>query len=218
MKIYFISGTDTGVGKTLASAILCRHLLKLGKTAYVKPVQTGGAMIDAAFVNSVCTGDLLTFCPVSFQLPASPHLAAAEEGCKIDEEKLVADIKEFAKESNIDYLVVEGAGGLSVPLHDECDMAKICQMLEGELVVVTRSGLGTLNHTFLTVNYAKSLGLKSSLIISGCSKGPDVIEADNIKRVSDMVDGRVLFCIPVLENLDTEECIFGDIPEVAIFL
>jgi dethiobiotin synthetase len=91
-------------------------------------------------------------------------------------------------------------------------------MLEAELVVVTRSGLGTLNHTFLTIHYAESLDLQASLIISGCSKSPCVIEQDNSERLQKMVQGRLLFKIPQMGNLDTEKCEHGEIPEIDINL
>jgi dethiobiotin synthetase len=218
MKVYFITGTDTGVGKTLASAYLCRHLSKLGKTAYVKPVQTGGEDFDVNFVKHVC-GDVLDYyCPLSFKLAASPHLAAAEEGRPIDVQGLVRNIKDFAAEKKVDFLVVEGAGGISVPLTDKLDMAGLCLLLGGMPVVVTRSGLGTLNHTFLTLAYAKARHLTPSLIISGCSTTPSVIEKDNLQRISNMADGRVLFTIPQLESLDTENCVSGELPEIEIFL
>jgi dethiobiotin synthetase len=216
MKVYFITGTDTGVGKTLAAALLCRSLSKTGKkTAYVKAVQTGGEDFDVNFVQKVCGEDFLCFCPLTFALPASPHLAAAQEGKEIDVPTLVRSIKVFSEENELDYLVVEGAGGISVPLNDQWDMAGLCQLLGGEAVIVTRPGLGTLNHTYLTVEYAKLKYLQPSLIISGCHSAPDLIEQDNLKRLSQMVEDRALFQIPEVKDLDTEECQYDELPDMA---
>jgi dethiobiotin synthetase len=97
-------------------------------------------------------------------------------------------------------------------------MADLCLLLGAEPIVVTRSGLGTLNHTYLTFEYAKSRKLKPALIISGVNEDPSVIERDNIKRISNMADGRVLFTIPQLENLDTETCLADELPEVEVSL
>ena len=83
-------------------------------------------------------------------------------------------------------------------------MIDLCRMLKAELIIVARAGLGTLNHTFLTIEYAKSHNLTCSVIISGCSENPDIIEQDNIVQIREMAGGRLIGCIPVLEGVDTE--------------
>ena len=224
MRKFFITGTNTGVGKTLASALLCRELASQGKkVAYVKPVQTGcfirnGEFIapDIEFVKLVCGNALDTFCRLKFKLAASPHLSASEEGSAIDCEKLIQDIKEFSCTKEFDFLVIEGAGGITVPLTPGFGMIDLCKAMDCGLLVVTTTQLGTLNHTKLTLDYAKSHGFDSSIIISGCSENPDVIEKDNIKLISEMVGGRVLFKIPQLDGLDTESSESIILPEISL--
>ena len=158
MKTLFISGTDTGVGKTLASGLLCKELIAGGfKTAYMKAVQTGSEKVngqwqslDLDFVQAICGDQLKSFCPIQFSLPASPHLAAAEEGVTIDPQLIVKAQQQSHMEADFDSLVIEGAGGLAVPLKDDYYMSDLAKELEAQLIIVTRPGLGTLNHSKLT--------------------------------------------------------------------
>lgn len=223
MKTLFITGTNTGVGKTLASALLCRELSRESKVAYIKPVQTGciesGQELlapDVEFVKLICGNKISTFCPVKYKLPASPHLSAAEENSRIDEETLVKDIEAFCKADSYDFVIIEGAGGITVPLNSEFDMLDLCKRFTSEVIIVTTTQLGTLNHTKLTIEYAKSHGIECSVIISGCSGNPGVIEKDNIKLISEMVDGRVLFKIPDIEGLDTESDTMVSLPSIKL--
>ena len=155
MKKLFITGTNTGVGKTLASALLCRELTGKGhKVAYVKPVQTGCffkgedfVAPDVEFVELVCGTSVQTYCPVKFKLPASPHLSATEENSYIHQEDLLQKINAFIESSSFDYVIIEGAGGITVPLNAEFDMMDLCKTTNAELIVVTTTLLGTLNHT-----------------------------------------------------------------------
>ena len=218
MKVYFISGTDTGVGKTLVSALFCRFLIKQGnKTAYVKPVQTGDVS-DAAFVQKVCGEELQSFTARHYELPASPHLSAPLEDKKVVLNDVVNDIQKFASEISPDVLVLEGAGGLSVPLNEKEDMIDLCKAFNAELIIVSRAGLGTLNHTFLTLNYARQYGLNPSVIISGCSSDADIIEKDNINMIRQMSDGRLIGLVPIIAGVDTEEMVISDLPEISFNL
>jgi len=222
VKKLFITGTNTGVGKTLASALLCKDLISKGhKVAYLKPVQTGcfekdGKLLapDVVFVEVVCGSDITAHCPVHFKLPASPHLSAAVENTSIETDELLASIETFCSSEDFDYVIIEGAGGITVPLNSELDMMKLCLETKAELIVVTTTTLGTLNHTKLTLEYAKSHGLEASIIISGCSDNPHIIEEDNIKLISEMVDGRILAKIPQIDGLDTEADLNVTLPQV----
>jgi len=224
MKTLFISGTGTGVGKTLASALLCRELMNQGyKVGYMKPVQTGclekeGRLVspDAEFVSMVCGQDLPVCCPYSLKLPASPHLAAKQEGVQITPLTIANTLAHFSESESFDYVVAEGAGGISVPLNDKLDMAGLCKLLNGELILVTTTSLGTLNHTKLTVEYARLHELESSVIISGCTENPGIIEEDNIKYISEMVEERVLFKIPYILGVNTESSSAVTLPNIKL--
>ncbi|MCM8538464.1 MAG: dethiobiotin synthase [Lentisphaeraceae bacterium] len=219
MKRLFISGTDTGVGKTLVSALLCKSLLEDGhKVAYYKPVQTGSEevdgeliSIDTEFVKSICSENLRIIPSLMFKLPASPHLAAECESQVIDIEQILQTAKAV---EDVDYLVIEGAGGLAVPITHDCDMAQLCARLEAELVVVARPNLGTLNHTFLTIDYAEKHSLTPLIVISGASTEPDIIERDNIKMISQKSGDRLIACVPQVEALDTEDFSGVSVPQV----
>ena len=218
MKILFISGTDTGIGKTLASALLCRELLsKNYKTAYMKATQTGAykekgqwVSADLEFVRSMCPEELYSTCPLHFELPASPHLAARESGTVIDPGLILEAVDNIRQQQHFDYLVVEGAGGLTVPFNDDDYlMSTLAAELEAQLIVVSHCGLGTLNHTRLTRDFAHHAGLgeEACVIISGVSAEPDVLEADNRLLISSYFDDRLLFEIPWIEGLDTEKSV-----------
>jgi len=216
MKTLFISGTNTGIGKTVAAAWLCRELSESGKAcAYVKAVQTGGIptasgdllSVDLEYVKKSAPKLKSTFCGDNFLLPASPHLSAAEESRPIDSQKLLRKIQSFSQEQELDFLIIEGAGGLAVPLNDETDMLDLCAELEAQLILVTTTGLGTLNHSFLSHNYANQKIQNPALtIINRCTDEKAIIEADNIMQIKKL--GPHLATLPLLKDLDTE----GELP------
>ncbi len=213
MKKIFITGTGTGVGKTLAAAVICQQLIELGfKVGYIKPIQTGCVVQnnrllapDEEFVKKNCGEELKSFSLLKFKLAASPHLAAQEEGVKINPEKLIAEIAEIEINNPFDYLLIEGAGGLAVPIANNYDMLDFCRALKAKLLVVASTTLGTLNHTKLTLYYAEQKKLEVVLVINRCSGVPEVIERDNIHFLQDMVEGRDLSEIPFIEGIDTEK-------------
>jgi dethiobiotin synthase len=138
---YFVTGTDTGVGKTVVSAILCSGM----QADYWKPVQTG--------TNESCDSEFLkdfskTIFPEAYKLrePLSPHAAARLESVDISLEKILA-----AGPSTIRSLIVEGAGGVLVPLNEHHLMIDLIQKIELPAIIVSRSTLGTINHTLLTL-------------------------------------------------------------------
>ena len=203
--IRFVTGTDTGVGKTVASAVLARGAAAQGaRVRYVKPVQTGlpaGAPgSDADFVAAVARVPVTEL--LRFEEPLAPAEAADRAGVTIDVDRLVDEIRREAAAS--DRLIVEGAGGLLAPLAGEHTMADLAVRLEAELVVVTRPALGTLNHTALTLEAAGRRGLAvGGLVVSGFPSDPDVVERSNLVRLRAMAP--VLEVIPLVEGLSVEE-------------
>jgi dethiobiotin synthetase len=183
--IRFVTGTDTGVGKTIAAAALCRIERMAGRTVlYVKPVQTGlqpAQAGDAAFVAAAAQVPVVEC--VRFPDPLAPAVAAERAGAAIDVGALLADITKAA--DGFDRIVVEGAGGLLVPVWDEITMADLAGALGAGLVVVTRPALGTLNHTALTLEAAHSRGLPvDGVVVSGWPDEPGVTEQTNLERLS----------------------------------
>jgi dethiobiotin synthase len=151
----FVVGTDTGVGKTVASALLLMAARSAGRAAYWKPVQTGDDD-DAATVRALAAATRDEIVPGlhHFALPASPHAAAAAENAAIDPDELAQALAGHRAELAEATLIVELAGGLLVPYVAGAKPFFQADWLarEGsEAVVVARSTLGTLNHTLLTL-------------------------------------------------------------------
>ncbi|MDP2854078.1 MAG: dethiobiotin synthase [Smithellaceae bacterium] len=209
----FIIGTDTGVGKTLISAGLLYLLLKKKyRAAYFKPVASGEVDIggvkmsaDAAFVKSV-TGfseDQKIVTPFSFADAVAPHLAARLAHRTIETaviQKSLNDLK-----ARYDVIIGEGAGGLAVPLNDEGYMQyDLIRELGFSCLLVARAGLGTINHTLLTLRVAKSVGLTvKGIIISGV--GQTLIEQDNVGMIKKLSGVNAIFTLPAVVGVDTEK-------------
>lgn len=163
----FVVGTDTGIGKTVVAAALCRAFARQGPTTYWKPVQTGDDS-DTESVRELCRGALVSFLEPQheFPLPASPHEAAADAGQAVDfaglDERLEEELA-LAPEGG--ELVVELAGGLLVPYDETHTQADWLAVRRPRLVLVARSGLGTLNHTLLTLEALRARRLEVELLI-----------------------------------------------------
>ena len=162
-KGIFVTGTDTGVGKTLVAAALARFLAGRGKNVGVmKPVETG--VVDPSLAGedtgllrwaSSSSDDLDLVSPYRLRLPLSPSLAAEQEGVRIDLGHLTAAARTLRAKH--EFLLVEGAGGLMVPLAGGLLMADLVRQLGLPLLVVCRPGLGTINHTLLTLFAARAM-------------------------------------------------------------
>ncbi len=184
-RILFVTGTDTGVGKTVVSAVLARRARESNThVRYVKPVQTGltaGAPGgDADFVGAAASIEAVEL--ERFDEPLAPAVAAELAGRPIDFNDLMRRTLECA--DDVDLLLVEGAGGLLVPLTNEATMADLAKAIDSELVVVVRPGLGTLNHTALTLEAADRRGLEvAKIVVSGYPADPGTTERTNFDRL-----------------------------------
>lgn len=173
MPGYFITGTDTGVGKTLVGGAIARALMQGGKRVGVfKPCESGcrvqGSRLipeDALFLKSMagCSEAIETICPYRLQRPLAPLVAARLEQVAIDLEKIQAAYHRLQERHDI--VLAEGAGGLLVPLTDACLTVDLVRMLGLPLVIVSRLSLGTINHTLLTVRQALHSGISIAGII-----------------------------------------------------
>jgi len=159
MKQLFVTGISTEVGKTVASAIIVEAL----KADYWKPIQSGDLdYSDTDKVKELISNNQSVFHPNSYELntPMSPHAAAEIDGVTIK----LKDIKQPKTSNN---LVIEGAGGLLVPLNNKNAVADII-VPEYKVVLVSRHYLGSINHTLLSVEYLKSNGIAiAGIIFSG---------------------------------------------------
>ena len=150
MKPIFITGTGTGIGKTLVAAILAQAL----QANYWKPVQAGfDEGTDTDWLKKVVSHSSFKAFPELYRLrmPASPHIAARQEGINISTEKICSGLPESESP-----LLVEGAGGLMVPLNENEFVIDLIKKLDADVIVVSRNYLGSINHSLLTAAALKS--------------------------------------------------------------
>jgi dethiobiotin synthetase len=153
----FITGTDTGVGKTLVAAAVALALKRQGcEVGVMKPIETGVSpskvgRSDAARLRTIIDGEdqLGAVCPYPFPLPVAPLAAAQAEGQAINPE-VIRKIYRLLSD-RYDYMVVEGVGGVSVPITPSTDVMDLITQLKLPVVIVGRSGLGGINHALLTI-------------------------------------------------------------------
>ncbi|MDE2639634.1 MAG: dethiobiotin synthase [Chloroflexota bacterium] len=188
-ELYFVTGTDTDAGKTVATAWLGWALQRAGRrVALVKPFQTGAtdpsregdeAMYRAALGDAATVRTLSTL-----PEPLAPSIAARRAGVTLSAEEALRDCRAIGEAHDVTF--VEGAGGLLVTITDETDMADLAAALPAPLVLVVRPALGTLNHTLLSVEAAERRGLDVALIVvsgyaSSPALAPAVVEAENLR-------------------------------------
>jgi dethiobiotin synthetase len=225
----FVTGTSTEIGKTVVAAVLAHTLAADGRrVAVFKPALTGmdefaeyderAAMAAVAAASdgwpsiaglpdhaalraaarSSQTDDEIA--PYRFDPPMSPHLAAGLAGVEIDPERVMATARAAAE--GVDAIVCEGAGGLIVPLSPSWTMRSCAVELGYPLVIVAPPGLGTINHTMLTVESARSVGLKvAAIVLNPWPEDPTPIETDNRETIERMSGAPVL----TLPHLDLSE-------------
>jgi dethiobiotin synthetase len=222
----FVTATGTEVGKTITSAVLARTLAAEGKRVTVfKPAFTGMdeypdydeataiAALEAAgdgWPSVVGLPDPATLraaarsaqtdaeiSPYRFDPPMSPHLAAGLAGVEIDPEHVMAAARAAA--DGADAIICEGAGGLLVPLSPTWTMRSCAVELGYPLVIVSPPGLGAINHTLLTVESARSVGLKvAAVVINPWPAEPTPIEADN-RQTIEALSGVPVLTLPQLD-------------------
>jgi dethiobiotin synthetase len=159
-KRYFVTGIGTDVGKTIASAILTQAL----EADYWKPVQAGSLdATDTMRVQELVTNSKSVFHPEAYrlELAASPHLAAAQEGIEID-------LNTIQLPQTQNHLIVEGAGGVMVPLNNQELVLDLISKFNLEVIVVSRNYLGSINHTLTTLEVLKARNISvAGLIFNG---------------------------------------------------
>lgn len=147
MKPIFITGIGTEIGKTVISAIITEAL----QADYWKPVQAGFALgTDSQWVKSMLTNTASRIWPETYKLtmPASPHLAAKTEGKTISLDRIAEHYSIISQASKL--MIVEGAGGLMVPLNESQFMIDLIKKLDARVIIVSRNYLGSINHSLLT--------------------------------------------------------------------
>lgn len=193
----FVAGTDTGVGKTVLALLMMQFFLAKGcNPFYLKPVQTGcknanDADSDAKFIyshveslNGKQPAESVIYC---FKNPKAPLYAAIDDGRSIDLSKIERVVSQKA-ETHFP-VILEGAGGVLVPVAGKKLMADMISLVNGTLVIAARAGLGTINHTLLTIEAMEKRGIKPFGIVfidAGEKETPPEMIRENKSAIEDI--------------------------------
>jgi dethiobiotin synthetase len=212
-KGFFITGTDTGVGKTVITVALIKAICRLGFTAGgMKPIESGclqqGDVLvpsDGMFIKTIAhmEENIRQITPCCFKSPLAPLPASESEDISVDFEKINQAFADIS--GKYDAVIIEGIGGLLVPITRNYSVIDMAKKFNLPLIVVSRPSLGTINHTMLTVNYAIKEGLRVAGIIINYSQPPEntLAEATNpeiIKRISPVP---VIGIFPYLTDMES---------------
>jgi dethiobiotin synthetase len=171
----FITGTDTGVGKTVVSCALARGLRSAGiDVGVMKPVETGvpedGPADALALMRAAEVQDGVELvCPVQFELPAAPQAAALHANQSLDMQRIHKAFNEL--QARHSFMLVEGAGGLLVPFDEKTNMADLATSLDLPVLIVARASLGTINHTLLSLEACAARDLDLAGVVISHSTG-----------------------------------------------
>lgn len=191
---YFITGIGTGIGKTIVSAIITEKL----EADYWKPIQSGDlAQSDSLIIESLIANHKSKIHPEQYRLnhPLSPHLSAKLDGITID-------LTKFKLPETNNRLIIEGAGGLMVPLNDQHLIVDLIKKLGHQVILVSQSYLGSINHTLLTINTLQQYQIPiKGIIFNG---EPNIESEKYILSYGNLLN---LGNIPVLKTLSRENII-----------
>jgi len=222
----FITGTDTGVGKTLVAAALARHFSLQGMNVGVmKPIETGvkapaGLGPDAVLLRwaAESADDENLISPYRFPQPLAPCQAATLAKDPIDVDKIVAAYQALRHDKDI--VIIEGAGGLMVPIRGGYIMADLAKQLGLSVLVVTHPRLGTLNHTLLTTFAARAMELDlSGYIVNQMPENPSEAEKGAPHLLSSLASADLLGVLPEVHGTDQEkvEILAGEIENMPAY-
>ena len=210
----FISGTDTGVGKTFIAAALARLLTRKGvRVGVMKPVESGVNDVSqlGADANLLCwaavndqPAELVS--PYRLKNPVAPAVAASHEGVKIIP-SVIKDAFDTLCASH-DFVIVEGAGGLMTPIAGGFLMADLINLLQIQTLFVCRPDLGTINHTMLSLFTAQQLNISTAgYIINGMPKHPDMAQERAPHSLASLAAAELLGVTPYLPATDRHQVV-----------
>lgn len=194
MKPLFISGIGTAIGKTITSAVLAETF----EADYWKPVQAGFENgTDSSLVASLISNTKSVIHPETYtlKLAASPHIAARAENRRINLQQILED---FKKISSNRPLIIEGAGGLMVPLNENEFVIDLVKLLDARLVLVSRNYLGSINHSLITAALCRSRGLD----VAGWIFNDQYLDYE--KEIADWSGYPLIHSLPYMENVSRE--------------
>jgi dethiobiotin synthetase len=210
MSAYFVTGTDTGVGKTFVCCALLHRFAQAGRsTIGMKPVAAGldanGSNEDVVCLQAassvIAAPELVN--PFAFKSPIAPHLAAAEEGRDIRFAPIHHALNALRQQA--DVVIVEGVGGFRVPLGPEGDSADLAQTLGLPVILVVGLRLGCINHALLSVEAIQARGLKLVGWVANCIDPALLKLEENIAALGEMIDAPLLGTLEFQSSLDAVE-------------
>lgn len=204
---YFVTGTDTGVGKTLISCALLHAFAAQGKSvAGMKPVAAGcdedGLNEDVKKLRAATNilASLGQINPYSFVRPVAPHIAARNAGVQINLQRILESYNELAAQAEV--VIVEGAGGFRVPLNDSEDSADLAVALGLPVILVVGMRLGCLNHALLTMRAIGDGGLVCAGWIANVTADGMAALDENIEALQQRIEAPLLAIVQYQENPD----------------
>jgi len=204
IKSVFITATDTGVGKTTISYALAKTLIEKGlKVAYLKPIETGANPIpeDATLLSKLTGQPIDEVVLYTFKNPVAPYVATLMEGKDIDLDKIIKHYEYLVQK--YDFVIVEGAGGVLVPIKENYTYRELIRDLNIPVLLISRSSLGTINHTLLTLEALKDAYILG-IIMSGFT-GKDISEEKNSEVIEEFSKVKVIAKCNKSEN-PANEC------------
>jgi dethiobiotin synthetase len=206
-KGFFVTGTDTEVGKTLVSSALILKLREQGINAIgFKPVVAGTYQdaegmalnedLEALRIASNLGSSALSLCPYVLDQPAAPHLVAAHQGLKLELSVMLQGFQNIQNQA--DCVVVEGAGGLLIPLNDDEDLAMFAQEIALPIILVVGMKLGCINHALLTYEAIKARHLNIAGWVANTLSTEMPLIDGNIQALQARIDAPFLGLIPPL--------------------
>jgi len=207
---YFVTGTDTGVGKTLISCALLYAFASRGnRVAGMKPVAAGcdeGDLNEDVKSLRAATNILASLGqlnPYSFPYSVAPHIAAHNSGARINLERILESYRELAAQA--DVVIVEGAGGFQVPLNEAEDTTDLVVALGLPVIVVVGMRLGCLNHALLTVRAINDCGLKCAGWVANVVDAEMAALEENIQSLQQRINAPLLGIVPHQSSADARE-------------
>jgi len=216
---FFVTGTDTGIGKTYVSCLLlnalaARNMVVVG----MKPIAAGsenGQWQDVELLRAASNVDvsLNDLNPYALQAPTAPHIAAEQEGMAIEITQIEQCYDRLAR--NADVVIVEGAGGFLVPINVRETTADLAKALDLPVILVIGMRLGCINHALLTVQAIKHAGLSLAGWVANCVDPAMLAQEENIAALRQRIDAPLLGQIPFSEtNSLTQQARYIDVEKL----
>ncbi|MEI5907497.1 dethiobiotin synthase [Bacillus spongiae] len=212
-KGIFVTGTDTEIGKTFITGGIAAALKEAGHDVGVfKPMLSGvnreNPESDAFYLKRMSQDNtpLEKINPYCFPEPLAPYVAAKRQGEHVTKEELVRAWEQIKNQH--EFYFIEGAGGLAVPLGENYLVSDLAKEIGLPILIVARPSLGTVNHTLLTIEYAKQAGLNVlGVIINGLKKESGIAEATNPSLIEQFSGVPVLGVVPWMEHFNREDIV-----------